>query len=104
MYGNEETCLGLVSNTNFERNLKSLKGAYEQYVLNMGELDERILLDYRKLNNPCMYLHFNPKIHEFICLLIVVISDETSAMKMEQHQVKIIVKKLNHIFLLYLLY
>ncbi|XP_037823017.1 retinoblastoma family protein [Lucilia sericata] len=48
LYGSEET---LVSNKNFERNLRSLKGAYEQYVLNMAELDERILLDYRKINN-----------------------------------------------------
>uniref|UniRef100_A0A1I8PFF0 Retinoblastoma-associated protein A-box domain-containing protein n=1 Tax=Stomoxys calcitrans TaxID=35570 RepID=A0A1I8PFF0_STOCA len=46
--GSEDT---LVSNANFERNLRSLKGAYELYVLNMGELDERILLDYRKINS-----------------------------------------------------
>ncbi|KAL9885250.1 retinoblastoma-family protein isoform 2-T2 [Glossina fuscipes fuscipes] len=51
LYGNDENFLGLVSNANFERNLRSLKGAYELYVLNMAELDERILLDYRKINN-----------------------------------------------------
>uniref|UniRef100_A0A1B0GBC1 Uncharacterized protein n=1 Tax=Glossina morsitans morsitans TaxID=37546 RepID=A0A1B0GBC1_GLOMM len=48
LYGNDETFLGLVSNVNFERNLRSLKGAYELYVLNMAELDERILLDYHE--------------------------------------------------------
>ncbi|XP_075155249.1 retinoblastoma-family protein [Haematobia irritans] len=48
LYGNEDT---LVSNANFERNLRSLKGAYELYVLNMAELDERILLDYRKMHS-----------------------------------------------------
>uniref|UniRef100_A0A1B0BY89 Retinoblastoma-associated protein A-box domain-containing protein n=1 Tax=Glossina palpalis gambiensis TaxID=67801 RepID=A0A1B0BY89_9MUSC len=48
LYGNDENFLGLVSNANFERNLRSLKGAYELYVLNMAELDERILLDYHE--------------------------------------------------------
>lgn len=48
LYGTEDT---LISNAYFERNLRSLKGAYEQYVLNMAELDERILLDYRKINS-----------------------------------------------------
>lgn len=45
-----------MSNSNFERNLRSLKGAYELYVLNMAELDERILLDYRKINSSRKYL------------------------------------------------
>ncbi|XP_073834995.1 retinoblastoma-family protein [Musca autumnalis] len=48
LYGTEDT---LIANANFERNLRSLKGAYELYVLNMAELDERILLDYRKINS-----------------------------------------------------
>ncbi|XP_036342966.1 retinoblastoma family protein-like isoform X2 [Rhagoletis pomonella] len=46
--------LGIVSNDNFERNVKSLNSAYEQYVLSVGEFDERILLsnpNYRKVNN-----------------------------------------------------
>ncbi|XP_028897959.1 retinoblastoma family protein isoform X6 [Zeugodacus cucurbitae] len=47
IHGNEETFLGIISNENFERNVKSLNSAYEQYVLSVGEFDERILL-----NNP----------------------------------------------------
>ncbi|XP_037939043.1 retinoblastoma family protein-like [Teleopsis dalmanni] len=45
--GNEETFLGIVSNSNFERNLKCLNSTYEQYILSVGEFDERIII-----NNP----------------------------------------------------
>jgi len=38
--------LGLLANENFERNLKSLNISYEQYVLSVGEFDERILSAY----------------------------------------------------------
>uniref|UniRef100_A0A034WRH1 Retinoblastoma family protein n=2 Tax=Bactrocera dorsalis TaxID=27457 RepID=A0A034WRH1_BACDO len=51
IHGNENTFLGIISNENFERNVKSLNSAYEQYVLSVGEFDERILLsnpNYRK--------------------------------------------------------
>ncbi|XP_034666389.1 retinoblastoma family protein [Drosophila subobscura] len=46
IYGHERTMLGLLSNDNFERNLKSLNISYEQYVLSVGEFDERILSAY----------------------------------------------------------
>ncbi|XP_017869842.1 PREDICTED: retinoblastoma family protein [Drosophila arizonae] len=45
--GNKETLLGLISNKNFERNFKSLNISYEQYVLSVGEFDERILGAYQ---------------------------------------------------------
>lgn len=45
--GNEDTLLGLVANNNFERNLKSLNLSYEQYVLSVGEFDERVLAAYQ---------------------------------------------------------
>lgn len=54
IHGNENTFLGIISNENFERNVKSLNSAYEQYVLSVGEFDERILLsnpNYRKLGS-----------------------------------------------------
>ncbi|XP_017468934.1 PREDICTED: retinoblastoma family protein-like, partial [Rhagoletis zephyria] len=54
IHGNENMFLGIVSNDNFERNVKSLNSAYEQYVLSVGEFDERILLsnpNYRKVNS-----------------------------------------------------
>lgn len=57
--GNKATFLELISNGNFERNLRSLKSAYEQYVLNMAELDERILLDYRKINTNSRKYKYN---------------------------------------------
>nr|AAK77281.1 GH05946p [Drosophila melanogaster] len=46
IYGNKDTMLGLLANENFERNLKSLNISYEQYVLSVGEFDERILSAY----------------------------------------------------------
>lgn len=46
--GNEHTLLDLISNKNYERNLKSLNISYEQYVLSVGELDERILGAYQQ--------------------------------------------------------
>ncbi|XP_053950932.1 retinoblastoma family protein isoform X1 [Anastrepha ludens] len=54
LHGNENTFLEVISNGNFERNVKSLNSAYEQYVLSVGEFDERILLsnpNYRKLSS-----------------------------------------------------
>lgn len=54
LLGNKETFMEIISNNNFEPNLKSLNSAYEQYVLSVGEFDERILLhntNYRKLHN-----------------------------------------------------
>ncbi|ALC48746.1 Rbf [Drosophila busckii] len=47
IFGNKDTLLGLVANENFERNLKSLNFSYEQYVLCVGEFDERILTVYQ---------------------------------------------------------
>ncbi|XP_001991027.2 retinoblastoma family protein isoform X2 [Drosophila grimshawi] len=47
IFGKEETLLGLVANKNFERNLRSLNVSYEQYVLSVGEFDERILAAYQ---------------------------------------------------------
>ncbi|XP_004527252.1 retinoblastoma family protein [Ceratitis capitata] len=52
--GNENMFLGIISNENFDRNVKSLNSAYEQYVLSVGEFDERILLsnpNCRKLSS-----------------------------------------------------
>ncbi|KAH8273450.1 hypothetical protein KR018_001581, partial [Drosophila ironensis] len=46
IYGNKDTLLGLLTVENFERNLKSFNFSYEQYVLSVGELDERILSGY----------------------------------------------------------
>ncbi|XP_062139862.1 retinoblastoma family protein [Drosophila sulfurigaster albostrigata] len=46
VFGKKDTLLGLVANENFERNLKSLNFSYEQYVLSVGEFDERILAAY----------------------------------------------------------
>ncbi|KAH8325365.1 hypothetical protein KR067_003087 [Drosophila pandora] len=46
IYGQRDTMLGLLANENFERNLKSLNISYEQYVLSVGEFDERILSAY----------------------------------------------------------
>ncbi|KAL7742682.1 hypothetical protein ACLKA6_005140 [Drosophila palustris] len=46
IFGKKDTLLGLVANENFERNLKSLNISYEQYVLSVGEFDERILAAY----------------------------------------------------------
>ncbi|XP_067638398.1 retinoblastoma family protein isoform X2 [Eurosta solidaginis] len=57
IHGNEETFLGIISNVNFERNVKSLNSAYEQYILSVGEFDERILLNnpnYRRLSTSDM--------------------------------------------------
>ncbi|KAH8289618.1 hypothetical protein KR054_008058 [Drosophila jambulina] len=46
IYGSKDTMLGLLANENFDRNLKSLNISYEQYVLSVGEFDERILSAY----------------------------------------------------------
>ncbi|KAH8419829.1 hypothetical protein KR009_003086 [Drosophila setifemur] len=46
VYGNKDSMLGLLTKENFERNLKSLNVSYEQYVLSVGEFDERILSAY----------------------------------------------------------
>ncbi|EDW75106.1 uncharacterized protein Dwil_GK19998 [Drosophila willistoni] len=46
IYGNKDTMLGLLARENCERNLRSLNISYEQYVLSVGELDERILSAY----------------------------------------------------------
>ncbi|XP_026838870.1 retinoblastoma family protein isoform X2 [Drosophila erecta] len=46
IYGKKDTMLGLLANENLERNLKSLNISYEQYVLSVGEFDERILSAY----------------------------------------------------------
>lgn len=66
IHGNENTFLGIISNENFERNVKSLNSAYEQYVLSVGEFDERILLsnpNYRKLGSSG-----RKKIITYVCL------------------------------------
>lgn len=46
IFGKKDTFLGLIANETFERNLKSLNISYEQYVLSVGEFDERILAAY----------------------------------------------------------
>lgn len=46
IFGKKDTLLGLISNETFERNLRSLNVSYEQYVLSVGEFDERILAAY----------------------------------------------------------
>ncbi|XP_029191075.1 retinoblastoma-like protein 1 [Acropora muricata] len=43
--GNEEILTGILDQGNFEHNCKSINKEYEEYVLSVGDFDERIFLD-----------------------------------------------------------
>ncbi|XP_068725602.1 retinoblastoma-like protein 1 [Montipora capricornis] len=43
--GNEENLTGVLDQGNFDQNCKSLNKEYEEYVLSVGDFDERIFLD-----------------------------------------------------------
>ncbi|XP_020631199.1 retinoblastoma-like protein 1 [Orbicella faveolata] len=43
--GNEENLTGILDQGNFEQNCKSVNKEYEEYVLSVGDFDERIFLD-----------------------------------------------------------
>lgn len=44
LQGNETNFMGLFDSQNFDNNVKAVNKVYEEYVLNVGEFDEKIFL------------------------------------------------------------